>query len=252
MDYLVIGIDCAVQAADVGLARVRGRAGKWHLEAIERASTARLPEQLVAEWIHGEGSTVLLALDAPLGWPADMGTALRRHTAGSGLDLDAHQLFRRATDRFIARTFGKTPLDVGADRIARTAHWAVNFLQRLRQRLGVSVPLAWGVPLSDRLSAIEVYPAATLLAHGAQLSGYKAATGVRERSALYELLQTKFTCSDECAWAVTSPHLIDATICALAGVDFIEGYAVPPEDHALAEQEGWIWARPRASRIVTN
>jgi predicted RNase H-like nuclease len=245
MDYLIIGVDCAVQAADVGLARVRRRGGKWHLEAADRASSARLPEQLVAEWIHGESSTVLLALDAPLGWPADLGTALKRHMAGSALDLDAHQLFRRATDRFVARTFGKTPLDVGADRIARTAHWAVNFLERLRQRLGVSLPLAWSVPLSERLSAIEVYPAATLLAHGAQLTGYKASAGSGERAALYELLQTKFTCAAECAAVVASPHLIDAAICALAGVDFLEGYAVPPEDHALAEQEGWIWARPR-------
>ena|SRR5436190_10667739 len=246
MSHVVIGVDCAVQPADVGLARVRGELGSWHLEAVFRASAKRIPEQIVAEWIHAGSDPVLLALDAPLGWPVAMSESLGRHRAGSGIASEANDLFRRATDRFVARSFRKTPLDVGADRIARTTHWAVNFLDRLRHRLGVSIPLAWELPLSDSVSAIEVYPAATLLAHGGELAGYKAAGGASERSELYEMLQKHFTCSEECTAAKKSPHLIDAAICALAGTDFIDGKAVAPEDRGLAEREGWIWARPRA------
>jgi len=206
----------------------------------------RLPEQIVAEWIHDVNAPVLLALDAPLGWPAAMSASLPKHHAGDSLEVDANALFRRETDRFIARTFRKTPLDVGADRIARTAHWAVGFLGRLRKRLGREIPLAWSPSPGEPVSAIEVYPAATLLAHGAQLSGYKAVAGAQERSAIYALLEKQFACSDECASAVASAHLIDAAICALAGADFIKGKAVAPEDRNLAEREGWIWARSKA------
>jgi hypothetical protein len=117
----------------------------------------------------------------------------------------------------------------------------------LRERLGVSIPLAWEVPLTSSIAAIEVYPAATLLAHGAELSGYKSAGGERERTILYDMLRQQFTCSDECVSAVQSPHLIDAAICALAGTDFLEGTAVAPDDRELAEREGWIWAKARAS-----
>jgi len=39
----------------------------------------------------------------------------------------------------------------------------------------------------------------------------------------------------------TSADLIDAAVCVLAGDDFIAGRAMNPEDHSLAEREGWIW-----------
>jgi hypothetical protein len=44
------------------------------------------------------------------------------HRAGMSLETPADPMFRRTTDVFIQRTLKKTPLDVGADRIARTAY----------------------------------------------------------------------------------------------------------------------------------
>jgi hypothetical protein len=44
-------------------------------------------------------------------------------------------MFRRMTDRAIHKNVGRTPLDVGADWIARTAHAALRFLAELRRAL---------------------------------------------------------------------------------------------------------------------
>jgi hypothetical protein len=81
--------------------------------------------------------------------------SLANHRAGAELGVKAHDLFRRATDRFIRQHFGKQSLDVGADRIARTAHSALVLLGILRRRLGEPIPLAWD-PNIREVSAIEV------------------------------------------------------------------------------------------------
>ena len=38
---------------------------------------------------------------------------------------------------------------------------------------------------------------------------------------------------------------LDAVVCLLAAMDFLGGYALPPDDRDRAEREGWIWVRPR-------
>ena len=65
------------------------------------------------------------------------------------------------------------------------------------------------------ISAVEVYPAATLRAHSINAKGYK------RRSNLADAL--------------------DAVVCLAAGADFLRGLAMPPADLSLAKQEGWIW-----------
>ena len=89
---------------------------------------------------------------------------LQRHWAGTALGVDSNALFRRETDRFIRDKLGKQSFDVGADRIAWTAHSALTLLSALRERLHAPIPLAWS-PRICGLCAIEVYPAATLKAH---------------------------------------------------------------------------------------
>jgi hypothetical protein len=61
------------------------------------------------------------AIDAPLGWPKPLAETLIDHRAGLPIETPANAMFRRTTDLFIQRKLKKTPLDVGADRIARTA-----------------------------------------------------------------------------------------------------------------------------------
>lgn len=46
---------------------------------------------------------VLIAMDAPLGWPSSMGNVLFEHNAGEPLQIDSNILFWRETDRFIKR-----------------------------------------------------------------------------------------------------------------------------------------------------
>jgi hypothetical protein len=91
---------------------------------------------LVRQWAQGS-QRVLFALDAPLGWPAEMGRELVRHRAGAPLVPAAHSMFRRMTDDEIYRRFGKRPLEVAADRIARPAHAALKFLAATRIVLGL-------------------------------------------------------------------------------------------------------------------
>ena len=130
---------------------------------------------------NGRGTPVLVALNAPLGWPVPMIDALTRHHAGSSLpslDIDAkdrgkegelghgyfekeHEsrwrkernlFFRRETERFVRskgigrwgdgrRAFGPSGLDVGADKSARTAHAALRLLKALRDRTNLEIPV---------------------------------------------------------------------------------------------------------------
>jgi len=187
----IVGIDCAAQPKNVGIALASLKRGKIHIDLAERcasptgkakedrwdAATAR-----IAGWISDRPA--LLALDAPLGWPARMGPALAAHKAGEPLQVpDADQMFRRKTDTFIEKTLGKRPLDIGADKIARAAHGALCLLDALRRTTGKDIPLAWtpeSIP-ELKLAAIEVYPAATLKAHELASEKYKGARNERER-----------------------------------------------------------------------
>jgi predicted RNase H-like nuclease len=241
---LLIGVDCATEAKNVGLAlATRHRSGFRVIDA-RVSSKAVPPMETVEGWI-GRNHSVLIALDAPLGWPAPMARALSKHSAGQPIRIPPNGFFRRLTDRQVAERTGKTPLDVGADRIARTAHWALFFLDEVRRGIGEPIPLAWQVPLSHRVMAIEVYPAATLRMLGASLRGYKHPDGVSERHAILELVAGCVDCSAIAAAGPLSADALDAVACVLAAVDFVQGRAVPPSEPDLAEREGWIWVRRR-------
>lgn len=169
----IIGIDCSARPANVGMARAIRRAGRWVLDEVCTGGRERAPAAVVADWILDGPTPVLLALDAPLGWPKPMRQALAAHRAGAALTQSADDLFRRETDRVVRERIGNQSFDVGADRIARTAHWSLRFLADLRKRTGEPVPLAWTGDIAGVAAAIEVYPAATLLAHGIAIRGYK-------------------------------------------------------------------------------
>ncbi len=156
-------------------------------------------------------------------------------------------MFRRATDRFIRKIVGKTPLDVGADRIARTAHAALGVLDGVRKQLKSPVPLAWSPESLAELATIEVYPAATLIAHGFRSKGYKAPKHVAERREIIAGL--KMTIAMRCDFSLLerSADALDAAICLLAAKDFLDGPAIAPPKRDLAEREGWIWAAPLTS-----
>lgn len=242
MRNLIIGVDCATQAKKVGLALAQHSESGCRLVEAKACPNITTPAEIIAEWI-GDSSQALLSLDSPLGWPAPLGDVLSKHAAGVQITEPANNLFRRNTDRFVARLTGKTPLDVGADRIARTAHSALFLLDDLRRRLGEPIPLAWALPFKERVATIEVYPAATLLAYGAILRGYKADAGLAERQAIFQILKKRLDCSTLAVQVCASADILDAVVCVLAALDFLEGKAIPPDQSQLALKEGWIWVR---------
>ena len=129
-------------------------------------------------------------------------------------------------------------VDVGADRIARTAYAALTILGNLRVELGLPIPLAWAPADVSRVAAIEVYPAATLVAHRIRSTGYKKRDQTDERHEIIVALRTKLTIGESVPDLATSADLVDAAVCVLAGADFISGRAMGPEDRPLAEREG--------------
>ena len=252
MKITVIGIDCATQDKKLGLA-----VGTVDVERVV-VHRAVLGSEVgsVAEAIHGwiEGPT-LLAIDAPLGWPAPLARALIEHRAGQPIATARDTMFRRETDRFIHTLVGKTPLDVGADRIARTAHRALALLGDVGARLGHSIPVVWGglggVGDPNPIGAIEVYPAATLAAHGLQSTGYKRSEAAHRdaRRRLVRALAGSMTLEVDAERLHSSDDRLDAVVCVRAGADYLRGDAVgpAPELRPRAEREGWIWVRAPSS-----
>jgi hypothetical protein len=242
----IVGIDCATDDAKIGIARGLINDGRVVLDEAEACSRSRTASDVIGDLVASSHTRhVLLAIDAPLGWPAPLGRMLINHTAGSHVPAEANLLFRRTTDVFIKNTLGQTPLDVGADRIARTAHAALGLLNAVRQRLQVPLRLAWNVVDLVEPSVIEVYPAATLLAHRIRSKGYKKPQQVAERSEIITALTARIQIPGSVATALNNPDCLDAAVCVLAGADFVTGRAVGPKDQSLAMREGWIWAAKR-------
>lgn len=240
-DAMLIGIDCATEASKVGLALATWAEGACVLREVGwRRGWPEITET-VADWCT---PNTLIALDAPLGWPTPLGSALAVHVAGTPLEATANALFRRATDDLVAREVGKRPLDVGADRIARTAHRALAFLGELRTHTGLDLPLAWGPGEVNTTSAVEVYPAATLEVRGLSSKGYKGNKGTARRGELVTELRQHLRFGDGDAEAMrASDHVLDAALCCLAAADFLAGDVLLPTDCALAKREGWIWVK---------
>ncbi len=226
----LLGIDCATVAEKTGLALGELRDKVVHISRCATGSRDNSPAKIACEWLR-DRDEVLIALDAPLGWPRSLGNCLVNHKAGSPLQAEANELFRRATDKAIKQRLGKQPLEVGANLIARTAVAALKLLKEIRQLTGRPIPLAWAKDEPEPWLAIEVYPAATRLAHGAPDHGGKL-DGLDQFLAYSAELPEK------------SEHEIDAAVCALAAGDFLRGQAIPPRDHEreTASIEGWIWA----------
>lgn len=238
----IIGIDCATDPTNVGIAFGRFSNGHTIVETVQIGSRRKEPSRMVADWLEGQSDPTLLALDAPLGWPKALAEELNIHTAGRMFKFSAHSLFRRSTDIFIKEKIGKQPLDVGADRIARTAYSALAFLDQLRNILGHDIKLAWDPKISG-ISVIEVYPAATLMAHGIDTRGYKSPEGEKQRQKVIADLKLKMTVLAEIPCIEKRSDSVDAIACVLAGQDFLSGIAPPPIDGAAVEIEGWIWVR---------
>lgn len=250
MTTAIIGVDCATQAAKVGAALASFLGGQLSLLDVASRSTHADLIALLKNWIE-HCPRVLLALDAPLGWPDALSRALIHHGAGKPILESPDSLFQRLTDHIVDETCNQRPLDVGADRIARTAHAALQLLGDLSTALGQDVPLAWSAQFPERVAAIEVYPAATLKARDIQSSQYKkkGLEDEKARRGIVESLSQHLMFQVDGSRLHTNPDVLDATICALAGADFLRGEVIPPTDLRLAHREGWIWVKPPSAGL---
>ncbi|MEX1361730.1 MAG: DUF429 domain-containing protein [Nannocystaceae bacterium] len=248
MRSTIIGIDAATQPKKTGLARGRLDGGELVVTDVALGSELESLVETVASWC-ADGPT-LLAIDAPLGWPAPLARGLHGHRAGQVLEGDGHELFRRVTDRFVHRRLGKLPLEVGADRIARTAHATLRLLGEVRARADREIPLAWS-PDVVGVAAVEVYPAATLLGRRVGATGYKGSDGtaVDNRRTILSALGNDWTLEVDADLLASSDDRLDAAVCVLAGADFLRGRSVAPDggQREAAEVEGWIWFRSPAT-----
>ena len=249
----VIGIDCAAQPKNVGIALGRRSQGATRVEMVYSGKREGWDVERTADLIEKEASSsILLALDAPLGWPQALAETLPAHFAGRAPRFTANEMFRRRTDDVVKEKLDKRPLDVGADKIARAAHAALRFLESLREATGLAVPLAWSPGHATGVSAIEVYPAATLIAYGLLPSlSYKKSTkeSKNERRKLVDGLVDIVELEAARNEMVARDDLLDAAVCVIAGVDFAEGNVVEPtgEEIDRAKREGWIWFKPLRS-----
>lgn len=227
---VLVGIDCATDPRKTGLALGEIEGGGVRILRATTGTANVEPAAIVADWLQPHDQA-LIAFDAPLGWPSALGDSLVGHFAGNPIPISPDILFRRKTDEEIFRRFGKRPLEVGANLIARTAHSALNLLGEIRRRTRMEIPLAWSPKEASPFRAIEVYPAATRLAHGApdRRGSLEGLADVLDSSAVQATLQT-------------SEHAADAAVCVLAAADFLLGRACPPTDLTVVMREGWIWA----------
>lgn len=226
----LLGIDCATQPNKVGLALGHARGDGVCVTACRTCSRAEPPAAVVRDWLAGS-ECVVIGMDAPLGWAEPLGRALHGHEAGRPMGFSSNDLFRRATDRSIRERYRKWPLEAGANFISRTAVAALDLLHDIGMDRGCAAPLAWDPGALASLSAIEVYPAVTRLAHGAP-----------DKGGSLEGLGQRIEFGPGIAAGALPADAVDAAVCVLAAADFVAGRAVPPADGELARREGWIWA----------
>jgi hypothetical protein len=226
----------------VGLAKSNLVDGRLEIVDVRCGGNSSKLLDSVSGWIQNE-CRVLLALDAPLGWPFPLRSALAKHEAGLPIGDHADKLLRRETDRVITQQCKRRPLDVGADRIARTAHSALRLLGELAERFGAAIPLAWNPSYPGRIAAIEVYPAATLSGRKIRCSQYKAAEDREARREILDKISEHVAFSVDTSNLLDDADVLDAVVCAIGGADFMRGHALQPSDEVLARNEGWIWAK---------
>jgi predicted RNase H-like nuclease len=248
----IIGIDCATLASKTGLAFAEYGNGRLEVRECMIGGTSTPIAQQVARWLKST-RTALLALDSPLGWPALLGTTLANHKAGIPIHARSNDLFRRHTDEVVKETLGKSPLEVGADRIARTAVAALSLLEDIGVLIGKNIALAWKARPNEGIRAIEVYPAGTLRAY--QRIGFVQESGnvdQAKQSLIAKMKKKGRVRFDKGnAKSIDNEHVIDAVLCALAATDFIENRVIFPatdKEMDLARKEGWIWVRDPESK----
>jgi hypothetical protein len=100
-------LDCATVDAKVGLAL--GVLGELGLE-VQQATLCtreRAAASVIAGWVRDSQDPVLIAIDAPLGWPKPLAETLINHSAGMPIETPANAMFRAQRTCSFRRGSGK-------------------------------------------------------------------------------------------------------------------------------------------------
>ncbi len=238
----IIGVDCATNKKKVGIAYGVFSGDKLVLKKVTISKGEEKPIDIICKFAAGK-KPILFAFDSPLGWPNEMAHVLHKHKAGEPIDVDANSLFNRETEIFIKKVIGKKPLEIGADRIARTTKWTLDLLDELRNKLNYDIPLSWNYNEILPASVIEVYPAATLLSRCIDSKGYKSNENTKKRIELLKKLESFMRIEDDRKKITETSHTLDSVICVLAASDFLRGDCIPPPEELSVVKEGWVWIR---------
>lgn len=251
----IVGIDFSTDPKKCGIAFGETENGRSHILTAGCLKDKNFSIEKIQEFI--KSNSALIAIDAPLGWPASMGPALSAHTAGKKISTETNQLFSRFTDQFVKEKTGKKPLDVGADKIARTAHGALKFIHEIYPHISLAEKPGY---FDDKTYAIEVYPAVTLIQHNILKVGSMAAkskfpsykgkeeTNKKERKRIIDELRSVYSDVVFDCWKegneVCNDHILDAVVSVLAGFDFLKEDVYCIENHTekidIIKKEGWI------------
>lgn len=236
----IVGIDAAVEPRNNGLAVAEYANNSCKVRSLQ---TGRRGEPIAHQILDLIDSSrpLLVAIDAPLGWPTAFTQALHGHAAGHELDGDPNELFARTTDRFVREKTGLKPLDVGADRIARTAAAALKLIASLRAETKLALPLLQSPNAAVKGGLIEVYPAATLKQRALPFRQYKKPDATDIRKQISAAVDEELDIQDVISQCVDSDHCLDAILCVLAATDFLAGRCAAPSDDVPFQEEGWIW-----------
>lgn len=268
---IIVGMDCAAQPERFGIAvALLLESGPpkvvtaWKGARDEKIATtiaAAVREALATSPVGGRSMDLIVSLDAPLGWPRELGRTLATHEAGRPLPFPSNSLFRRVTDDVIYEQLGRRPLEVGADRIARAAVQTLSVLEELRTVLATPLPVAirrWseqGATASSqegpfRIScAIEVYPAAYLLANGLPARMYKRVDQADTRASILDGIASKISLPERLRErAASDADVLDSLLCILTATDYLSDSCISPSgvSEKTLRVEGWAWV-PRPS-----
>lgn len=242
---LIVGLDAASQLKNFGFALGRCKAGKVKiLAAGVLTDGVSVLHDCIADHV-GKTEPILVAIDAPLGWPASLGEMLKMHTAGKFVAHKKDALFRRRTDEVVRGITRKAPMEVGADKIARATHSALEVLHQVRQTTGRALPMLWTAH-DETGGVIEVYPGAMLKAMGISATKYKEPHQLEAREQIATALHAIAPRLRK--YVEQKADVFDACLCLVAASDFLAGRCRVPTaaECPLAEKEGWIWVREPA------
>lgn len=244
MAWTLVGIDAAAQDERLGLACGRlTDAGELQLDRVTLGTAGESAEATVAGWLHGQPRH-LVAINAPLAFPAGLGTALVDHRAGQLLPaVDADDLLTRRTERVVQSLTGRAPRGVTSDGLMPRALSALALLARIRARAPHPLPLAW-VQAQDS-GVLEVRVQASLRALGLPHAPYagRSHKARHTREAIVDALRGHMALHVRDEVLTEHVDLLDATLAVAAAADFARGLCVAPDDLTQAKREGWIWLR---------